>query len=236
MLVSAKQKQRAIQEAMTRARRPRPVPKNIKKYVKRTIKEKAPIRSFTREPSAGGEVTTTAQLDDLTEISQSGGTDPEAYRNNQQIVPYKLHLSGVWAAKNTSEIDNYLRLIIFTWKEERGANAPSASEVFGDAYTYPYLSPAFFDIDTTKGKVLYDRLFRIGPQEATVSSTVTRATDSHNSLPIRKTIYLNKHPKITYHSTAGTAGNNHIYALWVGNTTTGTNSSTLQLDTQLHYS
>lgn len=211
-------------------RRSRKVPQPVKKYVKSQITKSEPKRSFTFEPYTGGEVTTTANLADLTAISQSGGDDPELYRDNQQIKPHAMQISGVWASKDTSTVDNYLRLIFFTWKEERGANPPSATEVFGDALTYPYLTKPFFDIDTTKGTVLWDKLYRLAPHFDGASQISGAKT-----IPIRKIINLSKHPKITYHSGAGTAGKNHIYVLVVGNLATGTQSSTLQLDTQLIY-
>lgn len=205
----------------------------VKTYVKKTITARKPVRTFFYEPSAGGEITTTAVVDDLTAIAVAGaGTadDPEVYRSQQQLRPLKLELSGVWSAKDTATVDNYMRMIVFIWPEERGANPPSAAEVFGDAFTYPYLAKPFSDIDTTKGTVLYDRLFQLAPHYDGASQIAGRKT-----IPIRKTIYLGKRPMIRYLSNAGTAGKNHIYILYVGNTASGVQTSTLQLDSQLFY-
>lgn len=208
------------------------VPKATKKYVKTMISKRKPLRSFGYNASAGAEVTSTAVISDLTAIALNpGGDDPEGYRSQQQLKPMRLDLSGVWAPKATASTDNYMRLIIFIWPEDRDGNEPTAAQVFGDNFTYPYLTPRpFGDIDTANGTVLYDRLFHLAPHYDGASKV-----SGLQSLPIRKTIYLGKRPMIRYLSNTGTGGKNHIYCLVVGNSATGTSSSTLQLYTQLHY-
>lgn len=204
---------------------------STKRYVKRTLRARLPVRSITMTPSAGGEVTTTADLTDLTEIQKvSGSDDPETYRDEQQIKALKLFLTGVWAAKDTATVDNYMRVIVFTWREERSANPPSAAEIFGDAFSYNYLAKPFFDIDTTKGTVLWDKLYHLPPHYDGASQI-----SGYKTIPIMKTIYLSKHPKVQYLSNAGTGGKNHIYLLVLGNSGTGTQTSTLQLKAQVHF-
>jgi len=213
-----------------RSRKPKSksVPKATKKYVKKVLTKAKPIRQYLYEYSAV-EVTNTANIADIAPvtIAPAGGADePEAYRDEDSIKPIRLDISGVISRKATATIDNFVRMVVFTWKQNRDLE-PSGLDLFGNNFTYGYVAPTRVDIDASKNiKILYDKLFHFG-KALTIAGT---SAPTFDTIPIKKIINLKRHPTINFNSGSGTSGTNHIYVCLVGNSGTGTQTCTLTLD------
>lgn len=205
----------------------------VKTYVKRTISARKPMRAHNVTVASGADVTSTTVYEDLTAIAVAGAgvaDDPEIYRSQQQIIPKKLRLSMQWSADSTAVPSNQLRLIVFKWSGERGADPPGNSAVWGDFFQQYWRGFPFSDVDTSKGKILMDKTFTLPKQYSGAS-----ALAGHSSIAWRKTIDLSKLPRVTYLSDASTAGHNHIYVCYVGSAGSGSDNSTLYLQAQVQY-
>lgn len=211
------------------------VPQPVKEYIHKAIDSNKSLRQFMY-PSAAQEVTVNPVFLDLTDIDVAGAgiaDNPILYRSQAEIELQALNISGFFAPKSGGVADAVCRLVVFRWKGDSASDPPTAAALFGSNFTRNWASPVGFDrIETAKFQLLWDRTWHLGPQ--TGSASVPKA--DKETILVKKTLYLNKLPKVTYDSNTGsTGGKNHLYVMYIGNSGSGTDSSQMYIDFFLRY-
>lgn len=110
--------------------------KRIAKVAKRAVRRIAEKKFYLREEIVA--VTNSGVLYDLSNTTQGDTVD---LREGDKIIPTSLELDWYTVIADSTQ---FMRVIVFRWKNNDASDAPSISKLFQDV-TYPYMAPYIHD-------------------------------------------------------------------------------------------
>lgn len=169
--------------------------------VKRLIRNQQETHHHN-EAGTGTECNTTGAFINISDIAQG---DNDTDRVGDQIC-LKSVFGNYSLIAGSSGTLSVVRLIMFQWRMDNGAEAPALNDILFDTTNVPYLSNTV--VDCSKFKVLYDKMHYVGPVGGDVNMIARRFS------------LRNFNKKLQY-TAGGTNGKNQIYMLVISNNVSG---------------
>lgn len=200
--------------------KPRKLTKIQKKQVKRIVNSGRELRQY-HVNSTGTGVSTTVGMINLSGVTQGDAADN---RDGDDLFPTQLQLKWYLASHASSTEPSICRFIIFQWKEDNAAGAPTAADVLANGTTYA-LTDTYNPATKQLVKVLYDRVIPIKD-----------VVDSGERFYVQKTvrIFQKRLKRIRFNAGANT-GTSHIYLMTYSGTASGSNPPQLAYSSTLYF-
>lgn len=190
--------------------------KIAKKAVRRELETK-----HHDEAGTGTEVSTTAQIVDLTTISRG---DTGATFDGDSLTPVGFEFRQLLGVPTGQTALNICRVILFIWKMDDTDEVPVVGDILYDTTNVPYLSRVLWE--SKKFKVLSDRTYEMGP------------TSTPGGLPQNRVNIISVKPKKLmkmYFKAAASTGRNKIYLMTIGNVAAGVSDANIFYHSSLRF-
>lgn len=208
---------------------PRPVPKNVKTYVRKAIREEKETKQKYL-PVQQQDVTTTAAFIALDDgITQGDGHD-ERIGDTFKIVRTLGRLQFFRDSTSTANTWNNVRCLLVQWYPDSFADPlDNLDQLLADPTTTPYLSPITGEgILRSKFNILLDKWYTLGSRGSTGDPNMGLAYRN-----VRFSIGPNKLRK-THFNDGAVTGKNKLYLVVFGDQANGNDNSSLLYSIQ-HY-
>lgn len=214
-------------------RRGHPVPhlrrvdeKEVKKIVKKQIRQQQELKSYTDE-SGSTEITTTSQFINLTDALAQGTDFNDREGDELKVQRVSIRVS-IWP--NSTCAGDLVRAILFQWHPNTVDETPVDNDLFinGGFDANRYRQMQYIDPNPAKQErltVLFDKLIEV-PAYAQVNAGHRNLIISSKKGGFRKLMKFNR---------ALTTGTEQFYLYLVGTQTTGTTSSNYVYQFKMDY-